>query len=53
MLAMKRSTASSWARKSRSCRFAATAIGLVSSLSIDVSWNARRTSGDGAPPIAR
>ena len=53
MLAVNRSTASTWARKSASSSLAATAIGLVTSLLNDESWKARRTSGFGAPPISR
>ena len=53
MLAVNRSTASSWARKSSSSRWVAIASGLVTSFWNDESWNAHVTSGFGAPPIAR
>ena len=52
MLSVKRSTASSWARKSVSSRWVATATGLVTSFWNDDIWNAQRTSGLGAPPSA-
>ena len=52
MLSVNRSTASSWARKSASSRFCATASGLVTSFWNDESWKAHLTSGFGAPPIA-
>ena len=51
--AVKRSTAPICARKSASSRWVAIAIGLVTSFCTDVSWNAHRTSGVGAPPSAR
>ena len=50
--AVNRSTASTWARKSASSRWVATASGLVTSFWNDESWNAQRTSGVGAPPAA-
>src|SRR5439155_1132793 len=53
MLAVKRSTASTCARKSRSSRCVAIAIGRVRYLSSELSWKPRLTSGAGAPPSAR
>ncbi len=53
MFAVNRSTAWTWARKSLSSSLAEIAIGLVTSLLNDESWNARRTSGLGRPPISR
>ncbi len=52
MLAVKRSTASIWARNSASSRWVASAIGLVMSFWNDESWKAHLTRGLGAPPIA-
>ena len=52
MLAMNRSTASTWASHSVSSRLSAIAAGLVTIFWNEESWKAHLTSGCGAPPIA-
>ena len=52
MFAVKRSTASSWARNSVSSRWVRIASGLVSTFCAEAAVKAQLTSGTGMPPSA-